>query len=40
MLKYIDWGANHCAFIDHKGRMFTMGKDEKGRLGTGKREIV
>ena len=29
----IDWGLNHCVFVDKKNRLFTMGQNRYGKTG-------
>ena len=35
-IKSIDWGVNHCVFVDKKNRVFTLGQNRYGKLGHGK----
>ena len=32
-LQSIDWGAQHCVFVDKKNRVFTFGQKRYGKLG-------
>ena len=31
----IDWGINHCVFLDRKDRMFSLGYNRQGKTGLG-----
>jgi len=35
MLKSIDWGLNHCAFVDDSNRVYAMGQNRNGKVGAG-----
>ena len=32
-LQSIDWGLNHCIFVDKKNRVFSFGSNINGKLG-------
>ena len=35
----IDWGSNHCVFVDRQNRTFTFGSNRYGKLGSGEPEL-
>lgn len=35
----ITWGDSHCVMLDTKGRLFSMGASQKGRLGLADRDL-
>ena len=39
-LQSIDWGLNHCIFVDKKNRVFSFGSNINGKLGLGEPDYI